>query len=293
MKRIIILLILLFCCGCIEQRNVTGFGTEITLFEPDFKQIESGEQVELFLDIENIGNSKATNVCAFLYGLIFGASKNDWKLKTNELQCISDLDGVDALTNTPGDIGFVSWLIEAPSIDYKHSYDAKVRLFYSYKTTAATSISFINKEVKRQMEQSGKELPKQSEVKLSNSPIAVDIITDSPVVSGTDNDFVVKVKIENAGSGSVFNASAEYTEISSNDLNWLKMKVSSPGLEQIDCPCFNKYCDIRLRSFGETIHNCELKTPTVETTDYKPVLVELEYGYYTDGSTTLTVLAEE
>ena len=201
------------------------------------------------------------------------------------------MEGVDPVTNSPGDIKYTSWTLEAPSIpkDMTNTYKPKVRIFYTYKTTASTSIPILSKNKYQRLKQLRKTLPRQAQTLVSGGPLDVQIYTETPVITKSKT-FTVKTTIRNLRGGSVFNSSIIGTDIDTKDLNWIRIKITTP-LEAKDCPGLGEYAYIRTRA-GETVHNCELIMPDVETMENMPFIVELEYGYFFDISTAIRVRGE-
>ncbi|MCD6092609.1 MAG: hypothetical protein J7J38_01145 [Candidatus Aenigmarchaeota archaeon] len=202
---IILLFSLALVSGCVEQSDkISGQGIRVVSFEPEFSEVDGGETVELFLDLENTGRSTAKDVSAFLYGLNF---ENEWKLLSDNPQKLGAMEGVDPVTNSPGDIKYTSWTLEAPSIpkDMTNTYKPKVRIFYTYKTTASTSIPILSKNKYQRLKQLRKTLPRQAQTLVSGGPLDVQIYTETPVITKSKT-FTVKTTIRNLRGGSVFNS---------------------------------------------------------------------------------------
>jgi len=144
-----VLALMIAVSGCIgqQQKVVVGQnGLAITDFytEPSENNIESGEEMNIYLVAENVGGTTAKNVVAELLGV-------DWV--SNRLYARQN--PVDALGNpvgftlippnpqygTPGQTQQFSWLkLPTPYVSegLHKTYNLKARLTYEYATSAAT-----------------------------------------------------------------------------------------------------------------------------------------------------------
>ena len=303
MKKILILMfvgLVIFSSGCVnlpwgKTSAPTTYGVVVNSFEPDFSEVESGDDVDLYLEIENNGGSKAEDVTAFLYNL--GDLNNGQELSDNPYE-FGSLEPPDESANLPGDIGTKTWTLTAPELPkgVTQVYSPRVRLFYKYHTIASTDITVLTKsEYKRLKEKN--QLPEATPTtSITKGPLSITISAREPVIyeSGTREKFDVFITVGLIGQGSVFSPDADYSngEVSSDELDKIKIKIDTDGATSAStgsCDILNSFQEKTMRRGQSLTYSCELKPNTFTTRTMIPIRVTLYYGYLQDYSTSLTV----
>ena len=291
---------MVFSSGCIGGVNIpwgqqeetqASYGVIVTSFEPDFPEVESGDNTELYLEIGNNGGSKATGVYAYLYNLGDLVADSDDHM-------FDDLEPPDETVNLPGDVDSYTWTIEVPEMSQgvSQTYSPKIRLMYKYYTIANTKMTLLTKDEYRRLREKN-QIPSQSSyTRVTKGPIGVTISTREPVIIEEDDDtFKVFVTINTIGSGSVFDPDVDYespADLSNNDLGKLKMKIEAPGTSAVtgECDALDNYQPKSLRRGQTLTYTCELNPDSFATMTEIPIKVTLYYGYLSDFSTSIKVI---
>mgnify|MGYP006293987729 CR=1 FL=1 len=320
MKRALVLFLVaavLFSSGCIELENllggsgegmVSGYGLVVNEFEPDFPKLESNEDFEIYLEVQNTGGSEATNVYAHLFGIETG--DDGWLQGGNSYLSLGSLEPPDEVAGIPGDIVDDSWLLTTPSNPegVVYEYKPKVRLMYDYTTSALARIPVMTKtEYKRLRERDM--LPNTPiNTKVSKGPLGVDVMAKTPlVIDDSDEDnMTFRVEIRTLGSGSVFNDSHSNDDSSFevDELDIIDMKIMVSGVNDSTAghtaKCGAYVSDdteegeqVSMRRGESLIYTCELPLEEFDASKNIPVTVDLTYGYFEDYSTSLSVTGVE
>ena len=299
MKKILVLITVatvLFSSGCLEgiigsKSTVTSYGVVVNEFGPDFSELESGDKFDLYLEIENTGGAKATDVWAHLY---------DFDRKSEEF---GELDPPDEEAGIPGEVKDVTWEEIAPDNPegVVYTYTPRVRLMYDYKTIATANLPLLTKtEYKRLKERNQLNIPPIT-TEVSKGPVAVEISARAPIViEDFDEDTVdFRINIDLLGRGTVFNSSHSNSDFNLNDdeLDKVTLKITALGIEGAAtdengnslCDAYDTEKEIDMRKGKTYTYSCELNASNFAATKTIPVTVELDYGYFEDYSTTITV----
>jgi len=91
MKKLIILALIgvvLFSSGCVNlpwgnsgTTTTGGYGLVVNYFEPDFSNLESGDDFQIEMEVQNMGGATAENIYTYLYGI----TPSDWGLSESDL----------------------------------------------------------------------------------------------------------------------------------------------------------------------------------------------------------------
>ena len=303
------LLAMVFVSGCIGQPPTpTGKGLAIKSFAPDFSEVRSGERVTLSSLVENLGEADATGVKAQLFGLNF---VGEWKIKDTNIEPIrsigtgsSILRKADTALGIAGENYEFTWNVQSPAdMRVDNTYTANMRVYYKYNTYSTSILHFASYDYLRSLtsEQFNKEKSAAGVTSsvYSKAPVSVKLSGGSrPFVvyaeSGSSDTFSVQIEINNIDTGNAFNKSAPYPSIASGDLHKVNVTVNSHDL---DLDCSNT---LDSKSAGwVTLTKGTTKTLFCTATvlrdkignsiDYT-VNVDLDYGYYVDSATKITVL---
>jgi len=203
-KIIFLILLIVVVSGCTGQRAIkvdANNGLVINKFDIDPSTLEYTDTADVYLEVENVGGTTASNVVATLYGITW--TEPETKTLNKEL--------------TPPDIRFspgvsggyavFRWSIKAPKLPegIEHRYDIFARVSYDYKTTAVANLPAITKaEYKRRKETNT--ATSEMTITNSNAPIKVDV-TAQPIIIDTSPDapnsfeFPLRISFTNVGSG--------------------------------------------------------------------------------------------
>lgn len=300
MKRLALLLPFLIL-GCINQGAPStggGFGVVVTSFLSDFPDLESGDKVDLDLEVQNVGGTTADEVWALLYGIDTGV----WSLSsTNPVKIATKFEGPEEAAGLPGSIDSAGWKLKAPNIPegITAPSEARARIFYTYATTATATVPIITESEFKRLKGQNQALPQLTATQVSKGPVSVRIDAKSPEVLREDSDtFRVVIAINNVGGGSVFDPAAisnlkegqEKSALLPEDTeDMFKIKVQAQGVTAEDCTALNAEQTEKLRTRTTSHYSCKLrisrKAPRVDI----PITVALHYGYFIDATTPIPV----
>lgn len=303
MKKILILVLvsaIVFSSGCIggvnlpfgqKEKTPASYGVVVNSFEPDFPEMDGGDSGEMYMEIQNTGGSKATNIYAYLYNL------GDLTANIPD-HTFSDLEPPDETVNLPGDVDTATWTITAPNLPQGVSqlYTPRVRLMYKYYTIATKNVKLLTKDEYRRLREKN-QVPAGGEgTSVTKGPLGVSISIREPVIIESDSDtFKIFINVNTIGKGSVFNPGITYsspTDLSRDDLGKIKMKIDAPGASAVSgkCDAFGNYVSEDLRRGQTLTYTCELNPSSFTTMTEIPIKVTLYYGYLDDYSTSIKVV---
>ena len=149
MKNILIILAvvsIIFVSGCIGGREVTvdaNNGLKVNEFSSDFGLIYDDEDTTLYLEVENVGGTTATNVMAQVYGI----SGWDKPLPADKIKTIGSLEKPDVATNVPGEFSALQWIIDPPALPegLRQVFKVSSRVRYDYYTNSISNIDVISR----------------------------------------------------------------------------------------------------------------------------------------------------
>lgn len=306
MKKALVLIsvaAVLFSSGCLEgifgsgQAITTGYGVIVETYEPDFSNIETGDNFDLYFEVQNTGGSDALGTKAHLY---------DWYQSMSALD-IGTLSAPDELAGLPGDVYDGFWKLTAPADlpeGVVFTYTPKTRLMYKYKTTASTIIPALKKdEYKRLKERNLLDIPAVI-TDVSKGPLGVSIAAKSPVIiDEADDTLDFRVNIDLLGSGTVYNHSSGTSniEVSTDDMDKVYMTIKkADGIEGAwmesginQCPAYETGEYIEMRRGKIAVYSCELNVSDFTATKNIPITIEIDYNYFEDFSTSVTVTGED
>ncbi|MFB6075873.1 MAG: hypothetical protein ABEK17_01900 [Candidatus Aenigmatarchaeota archaeon] len=294
---VILLTSIVFLSGCLQGGNdiSKGNGLDITNFGTYYPQVESGEDFDIVVDVQNKGGKTARNVYAFLHGI----STSKWSVSgSNPSRVASDLQGPDIEMEMEGESDFVTWNLVAPqqTEGVTFTYNPKVRVFYNYKTTASTSVPILDRKEYKRLVSNEENLPKQKVTQITKGPLGVTINSRSPVIAkGGREDFRISIKIQNLENGGIFhpNYINSVPNIPEDRTNEVRLKIDAPDVTPIDCNAYYSPETISIRRGKEAMYNCELEVSNIITRRDVPVRVQLDYGYFIDETTQVKVRGVE
>ena len=308
MKKLIILALIgvvLFSSGCVNlpwgnQGTTTtgGYGLVVNYFEPDFSNLESGDDFQIEMEVQNMGGATAEDIYTYLYGI----TPSDWGLSESDLgKEIGNLEPPDENVGLPGEIDSVKWGLTAPNIPegITYTYTPRARVMYKYHTVATSVVTTLSRDEYSRLRQKNEVPSGQPQTTVSKGPLSVSVSARNPVILDSPEDTIrVIITVGTLGQGSVFdyNKASDcggYEGVADINttcgLNSLEMKIVAPGTTAKDCGALDNYRSVDLRRGQSLTYSCELDPGDITTRKDIPITVYLRYGYMEDFSTTLTV----
>ncbi len=307
-KSLAILLILpmlvLLASGCTIPglsggTSISGSGVVITQFASSLSALESGDEVNLHLEVQNMGGVIG-DVAAQLIGIYPG----DWGMPNTEY-FIGELLPADAEMGTEGQLGIADWYLRAPDLQRGdiRTYNPIARVFYSYETRVTKPITFLTSEETKRAVQNGESLPAELTT-VSGGPLSVTVQTGEFIRTKDDwtqSYFPIEITITHTGGGLL---AGENYPIGIDIVNppgtmfrqdcprdaqtqWVPFdnSILPAGLVQ---PISTKM--IHMWNGKETKITCELKVVNPpEYRETRDLEITLKYVYYQDETLPLTV----
>jgi len=287
--------------GCTQQTGPTfGNGVTILNWEPTYSSVESGDRLQLRIRVQNQGEVRAENVRAALAGI----NQEDWGLSLGFGGSQGRLlgNGVllppDRIQNTDGQIGQDTFDMIAPKLPKgtTQQYSPQVRVYYSYKTTAIKSITLVNENELRRLQDQGKTLS-STDTKTSAGPLSVTITTgkfikareSSP--SAFSNIFPITIDITNSGGGVVSTENIpqnDYIIRITRPTLPSRLSIVSGSCKEID----QGYVTLWKGQTASITCNIQINQPPLTNED-ENLKITFEYDYYIDRTTTITVTGNE
>ncbi|MCJ7816466.1 MAG: hypothetical protein MUP55_01290 [Candidatus Aenigmarchaeota archaeon] len=225
----------------------------------------------------------------------------------------------DPQRGTQGGTQICTWTYKAPPIQqgFTIPYTPTVRTFYSYKSGAVKLITFGPSRELRTIQDTGGKLPTETKSQTS-SPIMLDIQTQGPIRFWPEEKAVVfplEITIKNVGGGvACADEKLNYVEKSSKDnkcralaagevsKNRVKIKInfgsdSSNTKMELSQEC-KDFKDGKLVSLWKGQSNSVVCDVTAlglvsENTIQRMITAEAVYDYYTDISSSITVIGRK
>ena len=282
--------------GCTQNTGPTfGNGVTILNWEPDFSSVESGDQLQLRVRIQNQGETTAQDVSAALAGI----NPEDWGLGGFQGEEIpfNDMDPPNRVQNTEGQIAQDTFDLIAPNLPKgtTQQYSPMVRVFYHYKTTVIKSITLVNENELRRLQDQGKTLS-STDTKTSAGPLSVTITTGKFIKARESGSlysrvFPITIVITNVGGGVV---SAQGTPQDDYMIDITKVQMPSRlSIVSGSCEEFDSGVVTLWKGQSASITcNIQINQPPLANED-ENIGITLEYDYYIDRTTTITVTGIE
>ncbi|HIJ98856.1 TPA: hypothetical protein H1005_02840 [archaeon] len=137
-----LLAIVLIFSGCIgggDRKNQTfGSGLNVISFTA-LRQVDSAEQFDLDLVVQNIGDKDATNIQADLF------QTSAITILNNRVQTESRLLPPDIEKGIEGEDTIFSWSLQAPTLTEDQTKSLQARITYDYTSTATSNLYIVSK----------------------------------------------------------------------------------------------------------------------------------------------------
>jgi hypothetical protein len=274
--------------GCTTGGGGPTFGNGVVIlnWEPTFSSVESNDNLQLRVRVQNQGEVTAKNVNAVLTGI----NVDEWGFGAGNAINFYDLSPPDRIQNTAGQIKQETFNLVAPKIPKgtQQQYSPQVRVFYEYKTTAIKSITLVNENELRRLQDQGKTLSSTDTV-TSAGPLKVTVNTGKFIKareagSYYSNTFPITIDIQNIGGGVVGRYNMPQDDYK------VKVDIVFPSrLTNVDCGTFlGNYITLWKGQDASISCNVRISNPPIASED-ENIKITLEYGYYIDSKTTVTV----
>ncbi len=270
-------------------------GVIITDFMPDHIEQRSKDTFFLGLTIQNLGDSKASNIIAELsnVGSLDIAGENK-KHRVSDIA--APTEGIEEKDE-------VFWEVTAPDITTtEQDLTVEATLSYDYVTSGEADIVFIPTEDWRIMRQEGETLvdPKQL---CTSGPLTVSVEPANPVIGdpGQEKDVRLSIALINNGYGKAGNVySAQYGQYYVDSVE-LTLPNGVEITDQVDCAPFTEHSGnthiankVYLSTQDTKFLRCRLTiTTTPATKNTYRVKAKAIYRYRLSETTGVTVLPAE
>lgn len=282
MKKPVILLSLIlvvFLAGCVGTKVGSGTqGVIITSFSPDTTTTETGINVTFTLVVENKGEQSATGVVAQLFGL--SPDWNQQAITFPSSQIPTTLQGADVSGGMPGEMasGYVT-VTPIASKATDTTYDANVRVAYTYRTISESLLRVATSDYVKSITPPGGQSTQTFGIissKTTSGPLTVNVKTRTATIPPGTTQVSLSFEIQNVGGGRTFDGTVTMTPAINN-------------LDQIDwsgaCSGGGKLVGAKSR-----IITCTITLPSFTNFVEIPVKLQIDYNYFVDSSTSVTVL---
>jgi hypothetical protein len=299
-KLIIPILAVVLVAACTSGGNeqtttATGKGLEITSFTADQTEVQSTKTLRVTMDVENSGGYKIP-IAKSLAFLIY---PSDWTFTDSSMKAWQkfgkDLDQADSARDIPADTDELTWRLTAPSITTGQTRPDTFegRVYYDY-TTRVTGTVWLYSDAEYEAARTGSASLSQATFESTEGPVKVEVSVspNPPVITSTDRLFTLKMKITNAGGGTVYKTSAlNYgsgdVNLETADLNILSISATPSSAFSSDC--LGQQELIRGKDLTLT---CDVTAPVPTTKQSFPIQITVSYGYWKAQTLNVNVLGK-
>jgi len=284
-----------FLAGCTGggKEAAVANGVIIKSFAPDLQQIDPDTSVTFTATLKNVGGKEAKPVRALLFGL-----SNEWTGEgtTAPVKGTSStaLAAADPTTGLPGEETSFDWTVTFPVAKGKNTdvtYDANVRVFYTYKTDSDTLLRFVTSDYLRTNPNVQKGVATSQ---TSAGPLIVTAVARTPSVGAGTTTGRVQFEIQNAGSGRVDKgATVTATNAQPSGLDLIKeikvtgAKSCAGTAAAADVVTLS---DVRLTAGKSKIISCEVDVTGIVNFKDSALKLTATYDYFVDSASQVTVL---
>ncbi|HIK01974.1 TPA: hypothetical protein H1008_02565 [archaeon] len=270
-----------------EEAEVSsaGFGKSLTYgiiirdFSPSQLSVDSGDEVELGLDIENVGAHDAENIAINLF------QKSGFSIVSENSVSATSLLSPDLKFEQPGERLYSYWVMAAPSVSVNQQKFLKARISYDYSSLATSNIHLVSRDIYN--EQGPGAFSIQSTT--SSAPVSFAIYDVPPIKVSSSPlgsvDVSLNIVIRNTGSGSV----------SGNIQNFVVYTVRGPVRNDVTSGCSDDVSGGEVSLFGKTQERsvkCDLSLDYLEDITSYTIEVLGDYTYIMDTD-PVSILVKE
>ncbi len=271
-----------------EEAEVSsaGFGKSLTYgiiirdFSPSQSSVDSGDEVELGLDIENVGAHEAENIAINLF------QKSGFSIVSENSVSAISLLAPDLVFEQPGERLYSYWVMTAPSVSVNQQKSLKARITYDYSSLATSNIHLVSRDIYN--EQGPGAFSIQSTTSLAPVSFAIYDVPPIKVSSSPESsvDVSLNIVIRNTGSGSV----------SGNIQNFAVYTVRGPVRNDVTATsCSDDVSGGEVSLFGKTQERsvkCDLSLDYLEDITSYTIEVLGDYTYIMDTD-PVSILVKE
>lgn len=290
---------IIFLAGCAKgPEGSAGAGVIITSFAPDVQSVDAGSSVTFVANLKNVGGKTSIAGKASFFGL-----SNDWSIASSfvDVLALAPADSSLGLSGEETSLDFTSTATTAAAKGADVTYDLSVRVMYGYTTTTDTLLRFITSDYQRTVPNTPKGIQSST---TSSGPLLVTATARTPTLSVASTQGRVQFEIQNIGSGRVIKAIPAVTPgtIPAADLDIIKKitisgvgtgkcadKAAIGGVVTLDATAATPD-NIRLAGGKSKVISCNVDVSGI--TNFKDIAlkVTIEYNYFVDSTTAVTVL---
>lgn len=285
---------IVFLAGCARGPSTPAAnGVVITSFAPDVASTDGSNPVTFVLSVKNLGEKKATDVKAMLFGL-----SDKWSAATptakDALTSALTLAPADPAANLPGEEASITWSANAaPGTTTDQAYDANVRVFYTYVTSGTALLRVVDSSYLRTNPNVIRGLVSSDG---TGGPLLLTFTVRSPVVSSDTKTARIQFELQNVGGGRVFTTAAA-AAISATNLDTLT-KITVQGTNLKSCAgagagsgkveLTTQTTSLRLVGGKSKVISCDIDVTTTTFQDIQ-LDVSIDYNYFVDSATQVTI----
>lgn len=303
---LVILSLVVIASGCSHtatSSTATSDSVSIQNFSAFPSDVINNQQVRLTLTLINDGDATAENVQARLFNVPFSGD-NSWDLNGERSISFGTLEEADEENNLPAREANQYWTLESPSLSdgVTIPYQFLTHVYYKYSTQGTTSVTLMNQQ--RFREQGNAERPT---LDTTNGPIQMEIRTRSPIVfypeDGSNRNSEMCVIVTNEGTGTPFIHSDGYNgesyDVDEEISNKVKLRVRDQGRisfspsdegDNSNTAIVDMFGNRGISCFTISVNGWESGVGPQEEV---PIVLEADYGYYKETSTSVTVTGNE
>ena len=277
--------------GCTQSNTpASGPGVVILNWEPTLSSVESGDPLQLRVKVQNQGTLLAQDVKAVLIGI----SVDEWGLGAQTILPFGEMLPYNTVQQTAGETRQGTYDLVAPRLSKGTTltYSPQVRVYYHYKTTAIKPITLVNDAELVRLQDQGKTLS-SGDTQSSAGPLKVTMSTGKFIKTKdygfARNVFPINIVIQNTGGGVVSTMGVPQNDYLVN------VKIEFPSRLTGDCGtgAFSGG-NVQLWKGQDTTLTCnvQINSPPLASEE-ATIKVTLEYDYYTESKTSITVAGTE
>jgi len=293
------LLAVVMISGCTSTGGGATFGPGVVIlnWEPTFSAVEEGDSVQFRLRMQNQGEVTATSVDP----QIIGITPEDWQISTYSGGFLgsSELVPPDRFRNTEGQIRQDTYDAVAPDLPRgtTQTFTPQIRVYYHYRTTASKLVTLVNDQELKRLQDKGQTLSSKDTIS-SSGPLKVTVnagkFIKAKEMGGVSRAFPISIEIQNVGGGVVSTRGA-----SANDYQvGFNMPTTNSGRLNIG-NCLtggSSYAGSAVtlwKGQSATVTCTATISSSLLASEEVNMMIVLEYDYYIDASTSVTVTGNE
>lgn len=301
----VLLSLVVIASGCAHtaggtSSTATSDSVTISNFSAFPNDVLNNQQVRMEMTLVNDGEGTAEDVQARLFNVPFSGD-NSWNLNSERVIEFGDLEPADDENNLPAREATQYWTADSPDLQdgVTIPYQFMSEVFYKYQTRGTTSVTLMDQQRFREEGD-----PSRPTLDTTSGPIQMEIRTRSPIVfypqDGANRNTEMCVVVRNQGAGTPFIHDRVYNGDSYNleedDTNKVKVRVQDQGRISFEAEDGSNTAIVDIfgnRGIGCFTVNVDSWNEGVGPQEEVPIVLEAEYGYSKETSTSVTVSGSE